>query len=75
MTDKELMNLAMETATGNLTTTTVGYDEFMSEDFVVTEYAWEPFEEYWEQHYVDMIMDEYMNILRALKKVRRQNEL
>ena len=70
MTDKELMDLAMQVATGNLTTATVGYDEFQSEDFVITDNAWQPFEYYEEGEYADMIMVEYDTVLRALKKVR-----
>ena len=70
MTDKELMNLAMEVATGNLTVTTVNYDEFMKDEFMVTDHAWEPFEHYLESQYVDMIMAEYYTTLKALKKVR-----
>ena len=69
MKDKELMDLAMRTATENLTTTTMNYEEFM-EVFDMTEVTPEIFENLHETDYIELITSLYMDIFLALKKVK-----
>ena len=66
MTNTEIMDLAMRTATGNLTTAILSYDEFQDENLDITEFAWEPFEHVDEETYNDMIDAEYQAIYKAL---------
>jgi len=69
MKDRDLMDLAMRTATGNLTTTTMNYEEFM-EVFDMTEVTPEIFENLHETDYIELITSLYMDIFLALKKVK-----
>ena len=69
MKDKELMDLAMRTATGNLTTIAMNYEEFM-EVFEVAEVTLEIFEDIHETDYIELITSLYMDIYMALKKAR-----
>jgi len=64
-----MKDTAMRIATGNLTTDSVGYAEFMSADYELG--VLEIFEDLPEDFYIRMIANLYMDIYEALKKENR----
>jgi len=75
MTNKQMMDLAMKTATGNTMTKQFTYDEFMDDDLVIDDYSWYPFESYSENEYINIVISEYDSILRAMRMVEGKTEI
>ena len=60
----------MKIATGNLSGIQCTYAEFMNEDFDITVYNWQPFENYSQDDYNGLIMTEFDTIYASLLKVK-----
>jgi len=63
----ELRDEIMRKTTGDFLTESFSFDEFTDDDFDISHYTWEPFENWNEDEYWTLIFDSYSTTVSIIK--------